>query len=850
MNRKAAALAACVAGFLFLAPAPSFSQDLPREENAVPAGPQAYDNPYHPLPLDPNDTSAFARSLRDAIAARDAFLLSREQHNLESKGAPPTEEEKATALKATRSYIEAMRLADFSKTEMLRQLFAPMEGAPGWDSLADACGEREHFIQALVQQLAKCPPGQAAFATVDLFSKIYLELAWWSDLDSMRALASTLENRQRHLLRYFGLDDILRGLKLRKANPEAASLAQAIVLAKLHEPGSPDASQHLPRVLEYGNDLLETALLDHAEDFIAQLDKAVALEPEDQSRIRFWLKARAAFGTLHPDHLALLQKWGPLTRITTALDTISVAHEKQPPDIFDPWMREVLPLMLKLDAEFDEPENLNLMLRDIARDFALLKSPAMAAFARQHLHGWIEGLQRTGEDDFPPEHCEFVASLAKRFGSPNDELEVFNRWMGMGYLNAQSKRWELEGHEESMARAAAAASPELAARLSARLTKLWMNLCQQGCLPDVEPTRNVFRLLLATSQHETFNTLGAELERAEKAFIPEVAEPNQAAPSSPSHLRGLVVEMRALHGLLLHQPHHLPLAIAWTRAAGTPETPPQIAWEFAVPIAAPPDFPDDQRSWPGVTSPSWQPGHGLRSPLLEALSGTYDIRFEIGDRPDHCQKIAEATHASAHGVISLSQPIKTCGYLRSVVRDRQTGEEFASPARPYSLEPPVLATGPEPIPTHCGGSYVVPAAKDTDTSVRLSAIDPQQTYLLTCWVPHLATADGDEEYPQEPRMISFVTSAGNDLNRCIGRYLLNSSVQDSNPNPMVSASFHSEFLVPSRDLDVDLMGMSTSPLFGHPLVSHIAEISERGSERPCVPLYQLRPFYGAQAAVK
>jgi len=50
-------------------------------------------------------------------------------------------------------------------------------------------------------------------------------------------------------------------------------------------------------------------------------------------------------------------------------------------------------------------------------------------------------------------------------------------------------------------------------------------------------------------------------------------------------------------------------------------------------IVTPPDFPDPNiGNQADFFRAAWQPGHGLRSPLLEALAGAYDVTFEIATR--------------------------------------------------------------------------------------------------------------------------------------------------------------------------------------------------------------------------
>jgi hypothetical protein len=721
----------------------------------------------HPLPIAPppdpfaapqvpeEDHSAMANHLRGALAARKVLMGSHAPNAASPAGANSAEEiagNQRVAGMAMAEYLAALQTADFT-TDVPRYFIAPASEGTPWDVVAQMAHEERKLHAALVERFLQCPPHKATLQAGLLVSNSLDDCSWTAHADLARQLALALLEQQPHLLYQMPWVGLVHVLDAPGMKEDAATLAQALALVVPPDdytppeiiPGLPfivASPQSLNLPVESDHLLLRCGLRKKTDAFLERLHDTARQRPQDHGRASLWLEGKALQGLLTRADLDVAKNWGPFEKITRAAGILCMVDTSRIVDVFDPWTQEALHHLFASPIHDDEVFPPDTVMDVILKDGPLLQSPAMSTFVRDRLPQWIDGTKPVDERSYEPVYYGFLSCLASRFGSEAQQETVLRKWLQQYELCTRNDDSSvLEAHAAMMAEAAMSAPPRMAARMTAQAADLLMGLCRASertdYQPDIELTRMVLRALLVTCQHDRLAWACSEVERRTLA-TPENQRRNPG-------MLAVLVELRSLQGVLLHRPDHLPRAIAWTRGGETPGAPPTIAWEYTAPLRPPSGFNPAHINDSGVNEVAWiesNQGGGLRSPLLEMLSGCFDLTLEMGPAPDRCQPVAEVPHAGAHGVVTLSAAPPPCGYLRTVVRDRATGRQLASTPRPYSLEPPVIATGTEPTDA-CGAAFTAPAsAAHGATTMEWLPIDPDQTYLLTTWIPLPVQADG------------------------------------------------------------------------------------------------------------
>jgi hypothetical protein len=318
------------------------------------------------------------------------------------------------------------------------------------------------------------------------------------------------------------------------------------------------------------------------------------------------------------------------------------------------------------------------------------------------------------------------------------------------------------------------------------------------------------------------------------------------------------MEMRSLEGALLHRPDYLPQVVAWTRNGKTASDPPEIVWEFVAPLFDPATLPEgDLLRAAARFTPSWRATMGLRSPLLEALSGCYDVSFEIGESSTAFKPAAQVPLAAAHGIVTMNSTPPLSGYLRATLQDRATGRQSVSLPRPYSLEPPVLSTGVAPAGP-CASPWLAgpqsswigckPAqsasadATPWDTGIPSSnfvPIDQDQTYLLTIWNSWEVQPDGADGAAPDLHDLSIVflsedQAAPSAMDIDISQTARNSKFHVGCP------LYQADLFLPSRFASgtVEFAGQTVPAK-----VRSVMMVGARTRQPSAWPLFQLRPIH-------
>jgi hypothetical protein len=471
---------------------------------------------------------------------------------------------------------------------------------------------------------------------------------------------------------------------------------------------------------------------------------------------------------------------------------------------------------------------------------------------RRELPLWITGLSSEDHLCAASFLYEPLAQLAFEFGAPDDQKQILNAWAADLAKPGEVPQVGMQVTELAPMASLALRLPkpqgtQVADLASDLLLEMSHREKQTLWLPDLQATRAVLASLLATEQHGKFGWVLAALERRVKSA-------KAVGNKNSDSLEDLMTEMRFLQGVLLRRPGFLPEVVAWTRPGKTPADLPQIVWEFAAAVREPSRV--VCRADPFEFSTSLEPNfrYLLRSPVLEALAGVYDVSFEVGDAPDSLKSVADVSSAEAHGVVEIKSIIPPCGFVRATLHDPKTGGRVLGPLRVYSLELPLLSSGFEPDGV-CGspwkatahGGWIGFKMPDAEAGqpaqglpvADLIKVDPEQSYLLTVWNSADVMPDGAAGTCPALHDMSVVFLCENQDPQ--SPLSINVSALSMKPDPRPDNPLYKvEILDPARFASVVFNPGADAP----PSKIRYVMMAEKRFRKPVAwPLFQLRPLH-------
>lgn len=757
-------------------------------------------------------------------------------------------------------YWAAIRATDLASTKAHLLMVLP-KPTMDWTDVAAGLHEEKTFRATVIEQLAKCPDRKASWQTTRWIQAMMASRCWTGQRHDQWALMNLIITRQPHMLYLLNWKTVVQDLDESGMHEEAGTLAQAIITAPEPAPeamlitaNDPIASDPIAmRDVEYSDQMLEFALAKEPEKFISKLHEGA--RPGVWRQIdEYWLTAKMRTGSLTAEDLELVKSWTPQHKLLRAFDLMLKAPQSPAREILQPWINEGLDLLFSRKFFEDYPTS-SYAVQQAFDHFDLLQLPATRDFVRTHLPSWLDWPEGDAESFYPPIHHELLSRLAFACGTPEDQEKVLQLWM------QRSRRWlesisgfQAELYVEPFADLSRRVPAPHAARLAdfagELLLERYHNLGEGPTNPNVKVARAVLCALLATDQRSKLGWLSSELER-----VAIRGRPNE---NYNPDLISLLIEMRSLVGALLHRPDYMPQVVAWTRNGKTASDPPEIVWEFVAPLFDPATLPEgDILRVAARFTPSWRVTMGLRSPLLEALAGYYDVSFETGESITALKPAAAVPLAAAHGTVTMTSAPPLSGYLRATLQDRVTGRQSISPPRPYSLEPPVLSTGVAPTGP-CASPWLAgpqsswigckPAnsasadATPLDTGIpasNLVPIDQDQTYLLTIWNSWEVQPDGADGATPELHDLSIVFLSEDQTTQSAMDIDI-SQVARSSKFHVGSPLYQADLFFPARYATgtVEFAGQTVPAK-----VRSVMMVGARTRNPSAWPLFQLRPIH-------
>jgi len=668
-----------------------------------------------------------------------------------SKSSPGQDEDLKIYAAALDFYVKAVRKTDFTDQEWAIAVDTQASGS--WMGIASRLNRIGELSSALEEALRHCPKGKASPAASRYFSQLVNDYPDRTSPDEAWKLPAVIVEQQPQLLSYCREKWTKFAGRLEKLgwNAEATKLARAILIAPellIPKDDSSEDQGYNSEQNPYAGaaECVRLALLGSPGTFVNEMAEAAHRRVRETHLTAFALALRAQTTGLKANDLRGFHQWSGSQKLELAEKTLALMDDKGPAlKALKPWYEEGLRELFAKPPGDDFVSGVH-GLASLAPRLRILGLEGTMQSAVPRL---IDSLVANYLPDF---EWEGVATLVLSFGTEEDKVRFLKRWQ----LDWEQNFNPEENRFNEDAPASWAKTSFVATGIHRRAMALWARDLLLELLkrmpPDWEPrgAKEVLEALLAAGLRKEVADLLPQLEK-------------RVLPGRETAWFKAFFPFKAMLATLDPGEKTLPGVVVWTQEPAGTGSPVRVQWDF---VAAPNRWVVENvrvlDDYPGQKS--GQPDNalaGLRSPLLQELSGRYDLAIET--RINGVMKeVAIVPGAAASGTVEVGD-LPPTGWLTATVKSRKTGGKFTSPARLYSLHPALLRTGPEPdgaapLPTMAPAPVTGKDAADVprwDGLTRFEygkpvsaavAVDPDATYLLTIWRSDLSTGAGFHEF--------------------------------------------------------------------------------------------------------